>query len=268
MRHAIRLIYGLLAAGCLACVAPSHALAQDGAIGVVVMHGKGGLPSLHVSQLASALSGEGFQVANLEMPWSKNRNYDALLEAGNDQITAAFKEMRAKGAKKVFVAGHSQGGLFALQYGGRFPVDGVIAIAPGGAMESTTYKDKLGEFVEQASRLVAEGKADETTRLSDYEQSKGAYPLVTTPAIYLSWFDPEGGQNLTKATRAIKPSLPVLYIVAAKETPGLRKYVLSRFENLPANPLTRLYEPAATHYEAPTASIDEITRWIKEVAAR
>ena len=38
--------------------------------------------------------------------------------------------MRAKGATRLFVAGHSQGGLFAVHYAGQHKVDGVIAIAP------------------------------------------------------------------------------------------------------------------------------------------
>lgn len=37
------------------------------------------------------------------------------------------------------------------------------------------------------------------------------------------------------------------------------------FRELPANPLTRLYEPSSDHLGAPSASADEIVRWTKEV---
>jgi hypothetical protein len=39
------------------------------------------------------------------------------------------------------------------------------------------------------------------------------------------------------------------------------------FTALPANPLTKLYEPDASRLEAPSASIDERARWTAEVAA-
>src|SRR4051794_919699 len=87
-------------------------------IGVVVMHGKGGSPTRFVSELASALQDQGVLVANLDMPWSGSRNYDVDTAAAEKQVQEALDGMRAKGATKLFVAGHSQGGIFALHVGG------------------------------------------------------------------------------------------------------------------------------------------------------
>ena len=77
------------------------------AIGIVVMHGKGGRPDRHVKLLAEALERKGWLVANLEMPWSGRREYDVDVAAAEKEVTAALDGMRAKGAKKLFVAGHS-----------------------------------------------------------------------------------------------------------------------------------------------------------------
>lgn len=41
---------------------------------------------------------------------------------------------------------------------------------------------------------------------------------------------------------------------------------LALFRVLPANPLTRLYQPDSDHLGAPSASVDEIVRWTREVA--
>jgi hypothetical protein len=39
------------------------------------------------------------------------------------------------------------------------------------------------------------------------------------------------------------------------------------FGALPKNPLTKLYEPGSDHLHAPSASVDEIVRWTREVVA-
>ena len=70
------------------------------AIGIVVMHGKGGRPDRHVKLLAEELERKGWLVANLEMPWSGRREYDVDVAAAEKEVTAALDGMRAKGVKK------------------------------------------------------------------------------------------------------------------------------------------------------------------------
>src|SRR4051812_36103419 len=157
-RLMIRMKYALstVAAAIIAFAQGSMAQAPSSAIGVVIMHGKGGSPSGFVSNLASSLEQKGYLVANLEMPWSGRREYDVGVDVAESEIDTALASLRAKGASKVFVAGHSQGGLFAIHYGGKHPVDGIIAIAPGGNVANPIFRMELGQFVEQARKLVAE----------------------------------------------------------------------------------------------------------------
>ena len=250
-----------------ACTSLTASADTGGArIGIVIMHGKGGSPAKFVSDLASALERQGFLVANLEMPWSGRRGYDVDVSAEEKEVESALGSLRDKGAHKLFVAGHSQGGLFALYFGSKHAPDGVIAIAPGGDVSSVLFRDKVGESVDLARKLIAEGKGQEKTRLSDYEGSRGVYPIVTTPAAYLSWFDPEGAMNQMAAIRNMSPDLPVLYIAPTGDSPGLRKLKQKMFDALPKNPRTRLYEPDSSHLNAPTASIKEIVEWTTAVA--
>jgi hypothetical protein len=100
----------------------------------------------------------------------------------------------------------------------------------------------------------------------DFEASKGTYPVVTTAANYLSWFEPDGAMNQALAMRNVNPKVPVLYIAPTGDYPGLKKLRQSMFDALPRHPLTRLYEPDATHLGAPSASLDEILRWTREAA--
>ncbi|MGH9721424.1 MAG: alpha/beta hydrolase, partial [Bryobacteraceae bacterium] len=116
----------------LAATLSVPAMAQGIPIGIVIMHGKGGAPTGYVANLARTLEGKGYLVANLEMPWSGKRNYDVSVERGEQEVETAVADLRARGAKKVFVAGHSQGGAFALHLASKPFADGIIAIAPGG----------------------------------------------------------------------------------------------------------------------------------------
>jgi len=255
-----------LAAAIIAFAQISLAQVPSSAMGVVIMHGKGSLPARHVSSLASSLEQKGYLVVNLEMPWSANREYNAGVDVAEQEVDAALDALRAKGANKVFVAGHSQGGLFAIHYGGKHPVDGVIAIAPGGNVANPIYRKEVGQSVERARKLVADGKGNEKTGFSDYEGSKGTYTVTVTPAAYLSWFDPEGPMNQVKASRAMNPQVPVLFIAPKSDYPGLLKVKQMMFDALPRNPLTRMYEPDSSHLDAPFAARDEIVRWTAEVA--
>jgi pimeloyl-ACP methyl ester carboxylesterase len=235
------------------------------AMGVVIMHGKGGSPARHVSDLAAALEAKGYLVANLEMPWSGKRDYDVNVGAAVKEVQSALDALRGKGAQKLFIAGHSQGGVFALYLGGKLPVDGIVAIAPGGNVANLVFREKLGESVDLARKLIAEGKGDDKTKFSDYEGAKGTYPIVSTPAAYLSWFDPDGAMNQTTAVKGLDPQAPVLFIVPTGDYPGLRKVKDQFFSMLPRNPLSKLYEPDSSHINAPSASRSEIMRWTAEV---
>ena len=248
------------------CVAQTAQSAST-RIGIVVMHGKGGSPARHVAELASGLEMKGYLVANLEMPWSGARSYDAPVAAAESEVESALAALRAKGALKLFVAGHSLGGLFALYFGGRHPLDGIIAIAPGGNVASPTYREKLGDSLLHARQLIAAGKADEKTRLQDFEGSRGMYTIWCTPANYLSWFDPDGAMNELKAIKSLDPKVPVLFIGPTGDYPPLQASRQMMFHALPANPLTRLYEPDSSHLGAPAASIEEIVHWTTQVAA-
>jgi pimeloyl-ACP methyl ester carboxylesterase len=256
----------VLAAASIVFAQHSTAQTVSPVIGVVIMHGKGGSPARHVSSLASSLEQKGYLVANLEMPWSGSREYNADVGVAEKEVDAALDAFRAKGAEKVFVAGHSQGGLFAIHYGGKHAVDGVIAIAPGGNVANPVYRKEVGASVDEARKLVAEGKGNEKGRFSDYEGSKGRFN-VTAPAVaYLSWFDPDGAMNQLKASNTMNPQVPVLFIAPKNDYPALQRIKQMMFDALPKNGLTRMYEPQSSHLDAPSASLDEIIRWTAEVA--
>ena len=260
-----RILISLLATVSLVTVSTSL-MADTPKMGIVVMHGKGGSPSRLVGVLAKKLKKSGYEVANIEMPWSGSREYDVDTGEAQAEVEKALTELRAAGAQKVFVAGHSQGGVFALHLAGRLKIDGVIPIAPGGNVGSNKFRNKLGKSVNRARELVAQGKGDKKTNLKDFEGSKGVFSVRTTPDIYLTWFDPDGAMNSRRAAAAVSPQVPILWIVAEKDYPGLVRSNIPLFDEFPANPNTELYRSASDHKGAPRASVDEIIRWTTKVA--
>ena len=261
-----RLLRFLLIVVCAAL--PFAARAQSDSIGIVVMHGKGGSPTRLVAELARALEGKGYRVANLEMPWSGGRNYDLDVASAEQQVEVALNELRAKGAKKVFISGHSQGGAFALHLAGRLAADGVIAISPGGDVSTRFYREKVSSSLARARQLVADGKGAEPVQLEDFEGSRGNYPVVAVPAAYVTWFDPDGAMNMERAVKAANPQVPILWVAPTRDYPALIKANPSLYRMLPANSRNRFVEPNSDHRGAPTASEDDIVRWTREIAAK
>lgn len=264
----LRLLLFMLLTAIVTGIAPPTAAQTTPAIGIVVMHGKGGSPARLVKALSDGLESKGLLVESLEMPWSGQRKYDKDVAAAGQEVSAALDRLRGKGAKKLFVAGHSQGAVFALHYATTHPLDGLIIIAPGGNVATSFYRQKVASSVSRARELVAAGKGNETGDFDEFEGGKGNWSVRTTAAIYLSWFDPDGAMNQEKSSRALPKTLPVLHVAPTSDYPALLRSKQDMFDALPEHPQKRLYEPNADHRGAPAASIDEIMRWTAEVAAR
>lgn len=243
-------------------------LAQTPAMGIVILHGKGGAPDGLVKALADGLRDKGYAVASLLMPWSGQRHYDKDVATAEQEVTAALNDLRSKGAKKLFVAGHSQGAVFALHYASRHPLDGLIIIAPGGDVSTRFYRQQVGSSVARARSLVESGKGNEPGGFDEFEGGRGNWTVSTSAAIYLTWFDPDGAMNQEKSSRALPKSLPVLHVAPTSDYPALLRAKQSMFDALPDHPLKRLYEPNADHRSAPAASVAETVRWTTEVSTR
>lgn len=267
MRPRTPMLAGVLLLLAVLCSQALWAASRVPEIGIVVMHGKGGSPGRLVNLLAEALEKEGFLVANLEMPWSKKRHYDVELEVGVDEVTRALDSLRARGAKKLFVSGHSQGGIFALLYGGRHKVDGVVAIVPGGAVDVKAYLDALGSDVARARQMIADGRGQENAEFADYEGSRGTNAITTTASAYLSWFDPNGAHTGRVFSRVL-PGVPVLFVSATRDYPGLLRFRDQTYAAIPAHPLKRMAHVDSDHINAPGAAVPEVVRWVREVVAQ
>ncbi len=243
-----------------------QAVAQS-AIGFVVLHGKGGRPEGLTAPLDASLQQQGMLVISPEMPWSGKRKYDTDVASAEAQVGEAIRNLRQRGAVKVFLAGHSQGAVFGLHYATKHPLDGLVLIAPGGNVATNFYRQKVSPSVSKARSLVAEGKSNEPGEFEEFEGDKGFWTVRTTAAAYLSWFDPEGAMNQSKSSRALPKTLPVLHVAPTSDYPALLRAKQDMHDDL-ATPLKRLYEPSSNHRNAPRDAAAEVARWAVEVAGK
>lgn len=243
----------------------SVAFAAEPKIGIVLLHGNGH-PTALINGLLHKFEAHNFLVEHPEMPYSKDRRYDKDVDSAVKQVNDAFSDLKAKGATKLFIAGHSKGAVFALYYASSHPVDGLIAITPGASAGSKVMKKKLGKSIKKAKRLIKEGKGSKISEFEDYEGGRGITDLRAPAEAYFSWFNPAGAMNSKRAAKAMSAKVPVLWIVAKNDYPGLRKVNIPMFELLPANPKSKLYQPDTNHKNAPTDSADEIIKWITDLA--
>lgn len=231
-------------------------------VGVVLMHGKWGNPNNAITALSDKLESAGFLVARPEMPWSRGREYDADYAQAMDEITAALTKLRAQGATRVVVAGHSMGANAALGYAARHDdVAAVAAIAPGHSPE--LFAARLGASIAKAKSMVAEGKGEETAQFDDLNQGK-TKAITCKARVYASYFDAQGPAVMPVNAAAFKRPTPLLWVVGVGDPiyPRGEDYA---FNKAPFDPGNRYLVVEGGHMDTPTIAADQIVEWIKGI---
>ena len=265
--HAIRKSGAAFLLGIAAFVFVPPAVADNAAVGVILMHGKWGSPDRAINTLASALKGKGFLVSTPEMPWSRRRSYDKSADDALNEIDAEVAKLREKGARRIVVAGHSLGAAAALAYAARRTVDAIVAIAPGHVPENRFATAKLAEDVSRARDMVGAGKGDETGSFLDLNSGGRSASLAMTARTYLSYADPSGTMNFSRNAASVKPGTLVLWIEPLGEEPAIRNNLMHIFNMLPRGLNVTLIEPDANHMTTPERAKDAIVDWIESKVA-
>ena len=82
----------------------------------------------------------------------------------------------------------------------------------------------------------------------------------TTPAHYLSFFDPDSPAVMHRNLARWPEGLPLLWVDGLDEGPRRRGMVLNR---VPPDPLTGYVRVPASHTEVATAAAASVLAWIK-----
>jgi len=241
------------------------ALAQD--IGVVMLHGKWGRPSSMTQSVVHAIEWEDWPVVQPTMPWAESRLYDAAYPEALQQIAETVKELRAKGVKRVVVAGHSFGANAALAYASQGgDADAVIVMAPGHNPRQSYESGATRAAVDQARAWVAAGKGADSLNFVDINQGRRRN-LSARADVFLSYFDPEGLGDLPSSTAHIPRPLPLFWVIGTLDPlyPAGQAYA---YDKVPPHPLSRYLVVDADHANTPETAKDAIVAWLKTLAAQ
>jgi pimeloyl-ACP methyl ester carboxylesterase len=232
-------------------------------VGVVYLHGKGAWPGAADGGILSTLAEEGALVATPEMPWSFKRKYGATYEQAMAEVDAAAAGLKAKGATRIVVMGHSLGANAAIGYAARHPdLAAVVALAPAHLPEAEGLRSHTQEAIAEAKQLVAAGQGDVPRRFPDMAQG---IPLTATatPLVYLSMFDPDGPAVIPKNAEAMGP-VPLLWVVGTLD-PIARRGPDYAFKFGAKNPKSRYIEVFAGHLTTPLAARSQVVEWINSL---
>jgi pimeloyl-ACP methyl ester carboxylesterase len=241
--------------------APVHAAGLAG-VGVVFLHGKGVWAGAFDGGIPAALEADGAVTAEPEMPWSFTRMYGATWDEAMGEIDTAVTGLKAKGATRIVVIGHSLGASAAIGYAARHnSVAAVVALSPGHLPETAEMRSRTADAVARARALVASG---ETQRRFWPDRIQGV-PTVAraSPAVYLSMFDPDGPAVIPRNAAALH-GVPLLWVVGQSDPIFVRGRDYA-FARAPKNPRSRYVEVSAGHLAVPWIARAQVVEWLKSL---
>jgi pimeloyl-ACP methyl ester carboxylesterase len=230
--------------------------------GVVFLHGKGVWTGAFDGGIPSALAAEGAVVASPEMPWSFSRMYGATFDEAMREIDNAVAGLKAQGATRIVIIGHSLGANAAIGYAARRSVvAAVVALSPGHLPETAEMRARTGDAILDARRLLAAG---DKSRHTWPDRIQGVPTFATaSPATYLSMFDPDGPAVIPKNAAALR-GIPFLWVVGDSD-PIFSRGRDYAFARAPKNPKSRYIEVSAGHLTAPRAAQTQVVEWVKSL---
>lgn len=232
-------------------------------VGVVLIHGKIYGPGKFSEELIADLQAEGAHVVTPEMPWRLHRMYDKSFDGALELIGNSIENVKARGARKIVLAGHSMGANAAIAYAAKHPgLDAVIVMSPGHLPETEEMARHTRKGIAKAKNMIAEGKGKKRGFFFDLVQG-WSVPLRTTAEIYLSYFDPEGPAVMPKNARAMH-EVPLLWAVG-KQDPIFRRGPEYVFTLAAKHPKSCFVKADAGHTDTPKVARKDIVAWLKSL---
>ena len=241
----------------------SEPISGGNGFGVVLMHGKGG-DTRWVDRLAFSLQRGGVRVTTPKMPWSRDRIYDRTVEGSLIEIDAAVSGLRARGARRIIIAGHSLGASAALAYAARrSEIAGVVVIAAGHNPGSPGFQAQIGDSVDRARAMVQAGRGNHAGTFTDINQGQTTQRVLPA-SIYLSWFAPDGPAAYASNLRALRPGTAILWIAGDRDRVPTASDK-SLFEAAPTNPKSQFVMISSTHLNTPTDARSVVADWLADL---
>src|SRR5258706_8952502 len=158
----------------------------------------------------------------------------------------------------------SLGGNAVLAYGARHQgLKGIVTLAPAHPAEILAQRSDIGNSIEQAHRLIANGQGDTKTTFAEINTGR-TFTVATTPKIYLSF---HGVNSIAVMPgNAAKLTAPLLYVAGTQD--ASRRGPDYVFNKAPKNELNRYVLVQADHRATPAAGLHAVVEWCKELERR
>jgi len=266
-----RPFWGVMTAILVALASAVPAVAQ-GTTGVILMHGKqaspGKAPGLR--DIAAKLESAGIKAVVPMMPWSEGgwEKISVTPDQVFDILDGYAAQLRAKGAQRIVVVGHSIGANMALAYAvARQNLAGIVMAAPGHAPGySYNSNSKIKDSVDRAGRLAQAGQGDQSFTGGDDNQGSSII-LSTTAGVYFSWMNPRGKAAMPVQAPLLPASIPVMVIIGTRD-PAYRFVEANIYQPAAKNPYSKYLVVEATHRDTDFAASQRIADWIKGLPAQ
>jgi pimeloyl-ACP methyl ester carboxylesterase len=179
------------------------------------------------------------------------------------EIAGAVESVRARGASKIVLVGHSMGCPAAMSYAAQAGgVAGIVLSAPGHSPQQyMQFSPEVRESIERARALTKSGRGAEVGTFYDNNQGN-VFTLQAPAAQYLSFFDPSGPCEMTNTAGRIR--CPAFWVVGTNDRViNWGDHVARRLAARPRS--SYLAIPGAGHGNTPTAAARDIAQWIMAI---
>lgn len=234
-------------------------------IGALVMHGKGGSPNRNIDGLVSALRAAGVIVEAPLMPWGRGRIYDRTVDGSMTEMDGYVAKLRAAGAKRIVIIGHSMGGNAALDYAARRrDIAGYVVLALGQNPESPAIQRIVGKDVARAKAMIDAGHGNDKASFQDFNVHPQP-PAYTTAAIYYSWFAADGPAAVPANLAKFDPHARLLWVDGPDETAARKRWRRPEVAAVKAMANARYVTVGAHHMAVPEAAIPIVLDWLRKL---
>lgn len=249
------LLCGVATAATFSSVTSAFAAADA----AVMLHGKGDSPNGSLSPVAGALQSAGIRTTSPEMPWSSSRYLSSNWPTAMAQIAQEIANLKAAGANRIILVGHSMGCPAAMSYASRYAgVAGIVLCAPGHSPAGFYRMGFTREAVDRARALVKAGRGAETQPFTDNNQGR---PLnVNLPAAdYLSFLDPAGQAEMSNTAGRVR--VPAMWIAGTGDQ--VSSWGAGIGQRVARGPKGKYLIVNGDHRSTPSAAAAEVVAWAK-----
>ena len=248
--------------GALGILVALPSQAQPTTCGVVLLHGKWGMPqSPYLKPVVQKIE-PYCKVTLLEMPWSRVRLYDRPYADAIVQIQQAVAQFRQSGVPWVALGGQSFGANATLAYMAQVgDVDAVLPMAAGHVPESFIQVPDIRRAVDEAQQKVAAGQGDAAVEMTDMNQGQRK-PVKASAASLWSYFNPQGWGNMALSAQSFRKPVPVFWAIGSQD-PLYPMASAEIYRQLPVHPDSRYLVVRADHAHTPEVAADELVIWLR-----